>query len=76
MLNKEQINELKDEGILREISDIFRTSPINPHYPSGFSCDGCRNCGNKCTYDSDGDDCNYAFEDYLERELIKRLEEK
>lgn len=74
-MDKKIIKELKNNRILWEICDIFRTSPMNPHYPDGFSCDGCKKCGNKCTYDSDGYDCNYAFEEYIEKELIKRQKE-
>lgn len=70
-MDKKLIKELKDKGVLREISDIFRTSPMNPNYPSGFSCNGCEN---ECTYDSDSEDCNYAFEKYLEKELLKRVD--
>lgn len=71
----EKIKELKTNGVLFEICDIFRTSPINTNYPNGFSCDACRKCNNECTYDSDGSDCNYAFEEYIEKELIKRQKE-
>lgn len=73
-MEKQKIKELKDSGVLHEISDIFRTSSMNPHFPHGLSCDACSKCGNKCTYDSDGEDCNYAFVEYLEKELLNRCE--
>lgn len=60
------------KDIIWQIADIFRTSPINVHYPYGYDCNTCIDCNNECTTDGDGCDCNWAFMDYIERELIKR----
>ena len=59
--------------ILWQIADIIRTSPIvNPHYPYGYDCSICQECGNECTTDGDGSDCNWAFMEYFEKELRNR----
>ena len=61
------------EDILWQISDIIRVSPIiNKNYPWGYDCSICEKCGNKCTMDGDGVDCNWAFMDYFDSELKKR----
>lgn len=83
----EKSDEIKDENsthfildttpwhhdILWQIANIIRTSPIvNPHYPYGYDCRICRECGNECSTDGDGIDCNWAFMEYFEKELRKR----
>lgn len=50
-----------EEDIFWVIADIFRTSPLNPHYPHGYCCKQCEAIGNECTCDSDGWECNFAF---------------
>ena len=56
--------------ILWQISNIIRTSPIvNKNYPWGYDCGICRECGNECSTDGDGIDCNWAFMEYFEKEL-------
>ena len=60
------------KDILWQVADIFRTSPINVNYPYGYDCNTCSKCGNDCTCDGDGIDCNWAFMHYLEEELEKR----
>ena len=59
--------------ILWQIANIIRTSPIvNKNYPWGYDCNICRECGNECTTDGDGIDCNWAFMEYFEKELRER----
>lgn len=58
--------------ILWQIADIIRTSPIiNKNYPHGYDCNICEECGNECSTDGDGIDCNWAFMEYFEKELRK-----
>lgn len=33
---------------------------------------GCEECGNECSTDGDGIDCNWAFVEYFEKELRER----
>ena len=59
--------------ILWLIADIVRTSPIvNKNYPYGYDCNICEECGNECSTDGDGIDCNWAFVEYFEKELRER----
>lgn len=59
--------------ILWQVADIIRTSAIvNKNYPYGYDCNICQACGNKCTTDGDGADCNWAFMEYFEKELKRR----
>jgi hypothetical protein len=61
------------DDIIWQIANIIRTSPIvNKNYPWGYDCDICRECGNNCSCDGDGIDCNFAFMEYFERELRDR----
>ena len=61
------------KDILWQIADIIRTSPIvNKNYPWGYDCGICQECGNECTTDGDGCDCNWAFMEYFEKELRER----
>lgn len=61
------------KDILWQIANIIRTSPIvNLHYPHGYDCGICRECGCECTTDRDGIDCNWAFMEYFEKELRNR----
>lgn len=62
-----------DESIIESIVDIYRTSPINPHYPHGMNCDICRKAGIECYTDSgDGYECNAGYVKYLGQKLAKR----
>lgn len=59
--------------ILWFIANIIRTSPIvNKNYPHGYDCKICKECGNQCSCDCDGDECNWAFMEYFEKELRRR----
>jgi hypothetical protein len=59
--------------ILWQIANIIRTSPIvNKNYPYGYDCNICEECGNECSTDGDGIDCNWAFVEYFEKELRER----
>lgn len=59
--------------ILWQVADIIRTSPIvNRNYPWGYDCKICEECGNECSTDGDGIDCNWAFMEYFEKELKAR----
>ena len=59
--------------ILWQIANIVRTSPIvNKNYPYGYDCKICGECGNECSTDGDGIDCNWAFMEYFEKELRER----
>lgn len=52
---------------------ILDTIPlVNKNYPYGYDCNICEECGNECSTDGDGIDCNWAFVEYFEKELRER----
>lgn len=58
--------------LIYEIVDIFRTTPINAHYPHGFDCNICDICGNECTCETEGYECNVAFYNFIKKQLTNR----
>ena len=61
------------KDILWQIANIIRTSPIvNSHYPYGYDCGICQECGCECTTNGDDIDSNWAFMEYFEKELLNR----
>ncbi|MFG6378330.1 MAG: hypothetical protein K1W19_08460 [Lachnospiraceae bacterium] len=50
----------------------MRIPPIvNKNYPYSYDCSICKKCGNECTTDDNGIDCNWTSTEYFEKELRK-----